>query len=205
MGLKLHPAETRERILEAAADVFSEKGYRDATVREIVARAEANLAAVNYHFRDKDGLYAEVLERAMRDAHAKHSIDGGLPGDAPPEARLRAFVAGFLHRVTDPGLQSRVGRLMAREMVDPTSALDRLAERVIRPIYGRLVGLVREVSRMPISRAELAAKSILGQILFYKHCAPVIERIDGRAPRGSREIDALADHITRFSIGGIRA
>ena len=186
---------TRERILDAAADVFAEKGLRDATVREIVARAKVNLAAVNYHFRDKERLYAEVLEREMRAVHAKHPIGD----DSTPERRLRAFVEGFLRRVTDRG--SRAGRLMAREMIEPTAALDRLAERVIRPIYAQLVGLIRDIRRMSTPRAELAAKSLLGQILFYKHCAPVVERIDGRLPR----IEDLAEHILRFSLGGIRA
>src|SRR5688572_12328460 len=148
MSLKAAPADTRERILEAAADVFAEKGFRDATVREIVARAEVNLAAVNYHFRDKGRLYAEVLEREMRAVHAKHPIDDA---GAPAERRLRAFVAGFLRRVTDR--ESRVGRLMAREMIDPTAALDRLAERVIRPIYGHLTRLIREVRRMSAAQA----------------------------------------------------
>lgn len=186
--------ETRERILEAAGEVFAEKGLREATVREIVARAKVNLAAVNYHFRDKGRLYAEVLEREMRAVHAKHPVGEG----ATPEARLRAFVAAFLRRVTDRG--SRAGRLMAREMIEPTAALDRLAERVIRPIYAGLVELIRAVRRMSKAEAELAAKSVLGQILFYKHCAPVVERIDGRLPR----LEVLAEHITRFSLGGIR-
>src|SRR5262245_57443958 len=126
--------KTRERILDAAGEVFAEKGLRDATIREIIARAKANLAAVNYHFRGKEGLYAEVLEREMRAMHAKHPLDadGGTP-----ERRLKAFVDAFLRRVTDRG--SRVGRLMSREMIDPTAALDLLCERVIRPIYERLV------------------------------------------------------------------
>lgn len=186
---------TRERILDAAGEVFAEKGLREATVREIVARAKVNLAAVNYHFRGKEGLYAEVLEREMRAVHAKHPEGEG----GTPEARLRAFVAAFLRRVTDR--ESRAGRLMAREMIDPTAALDRLAERVIRPIYERLVALVRELRGMSRARAELAAKSVLGQILFYKHCAPVVERVDGRLPKS----DVLAEHILRFSLGGIRA
>jgi AcrR family transcriptional regulator len=190
------PAETRERILEAAADIFAERGQREATVREIVTRARANLAAVNYHFGDKAALYAAVLEREMRAAHADHALERA---EGTPEERLRAFVEGFLRRVTDRN--SRAGRLMSREMIEPTSALDRLVERVLRPIYGRLVVLVRELRVMPLPRAELAAKSILGQILFYKHCAPVVERIDGRLPR----IEALAEHILRFSLGGIRA
>ncbi len=197
--MRLKADETRERTLEAAAEVFAAKGFRAATVREIVARAKVNLAAVNYHFGDKRRLYAEALEREMRRVHSRHPLDGGLPAGAPAERRLRAFVTGFLHRVTDR--ESRAGRLMAREMIEPTAALDRLAERVIRPIYAGLVALVRELRKMSAAEAEFAAKSILGQILFYKHCAPVVERIDGRLPR----LDALAEHIARFSLGGVRA
>lgn len=196
---------TRERLLEAAAEVFADLGFRAATVRQIVARAKANVAAVNYHFRDKAGLYAEVLERLFADAHLRHPVAGGARPDAPAAERLRAFVAAFLHRITDPGLQSRVGRLMAREMIEPTAALDRIVERGIRPVYAHLVRLVRGIGRgMSPAAAERAAKSVLGQILFYKHCAPVIERIDGRLPRRPREIDALAAHITRFSLEGLR-
>ena len=53
-----NPAETRRQLLEAAGAVFAEAGYRDATVREICRRAHANIAAINYHFGDKEKLYA---------------------------------------------------------------------------------------------------------------------------------------------------
>ncbi len=59
---------TRDKLIEAAGHVFAERGYRAATIREICRRAGANVAAVNYTFGDKMGLYTEVLRHSVRAA-----------------------------------------------------------------------------------------------------------------------------------------
>ncbi len=199
------PAETRERLLEAAGAVFSEAGYRSATVRDIVARAGANIAAVNYHFGDKQGLYAAVLEHFAHEALHKYPPHGGLSPDAAPEDQLRAFIRAFLLRIFDRGHQAVHGKLMAREMIEPTLALDRIVDQIIRPLYGRLRALIKAMAgpSATATQIELAAKSVVGQVLFYKHCGPVLERLDGRRP-DARDIDELAEHVVAFSIAGIR-
>ena len=58
-------SSTRDKVLAQAGEVFAEKGFRKATVREIAARAGANLNAVNYYFGDKQGLYRAVIEAAQ--------------------------------------------------------------------------------------------------------------------------------------------
>jgi len=199
-------ADTRERLLEAGGLVFAESGFRAATVRQIVTRAGgANIAAVNYHFGDKEGLYTAVLERFAHEAVAKYPPHGGLPQDAEPEARLHAFVRALLLRIFDKGHQSVHGRLMAWEMIEPTRALSRIVEQVIRPMYGRLCAIVKALAgaRATIGQVEAAAKSIVGQCLFYKHCAPVLERLEGRKAE-VKDVDALAGHIVAFSLRGIR-
>src|ERR1035438_896270 len=92
------PADATEaRILETAGHVFAETGFQAAKVRDICARAGVNLAAVNYHFGDKLGLYNEVLRYAARAAGNVATFDPALPGRAP-EAKLRAFVLGLQRR-----------------------------------------------------------------------------------------------------------
>src|ERR1700677_1949623 len=94
---------TRRHLLEAAGEVFAEAGFRDATVREICRRAGANVAAINYHFGDKETLYLEVLRYAHGKALAKYPPLLDVPDDAPPEKKLRAFIHSLLLRIFDKG------------------------------------------------------------------------------------------------------
>src|SRR5262249_61573284 len=99
--------ETRQRLLEAAAEVFADDGYRRATIAKICRRAGANIAAVNYHFGDKQGLYAAVFEYAQRRASTEDAA--ALDEAAPPEDRLRAHLVTFLCRLLDPRRPARTG------------------------------------------------------------------------------------------------
>jgi AcrR family transcriptional regulator len=134
--------ETRQQLLEAAGEVFAEAGYRSATVREICRRAGANIAAVNYHFGDKERLYSEVLRYSHGKTLEKYPPLLGLAVDAPPEKKLRAFVLSLLLRIFDTGPTSWHGRLMAREMIEPSAALDSLVEERIRPMAVQLSQIV---------------------------------------------------------------
>src|SRR5688572_22180100 len=127
--------KTRQRVLEAAGEVFAEQGFRAATVREICARAGANVAAVNYHFGDKARLYTEVLLYAHACATAKYPSGLGVADDAPAAERLHAFVLSFLKRVFDEGRPAWHARIMTREMAEPTGAMDKLVDEQIRPHF----------------------------------------------------------------------
>jgi AcrR family transcriptional regulator len=70
--------DTQQRLLEAAGQVFAERGYEAATVREICQRADVNIAAVNYYFRDKERLYIEAVKSACRSESEKHRCPSGL-------------------------------------------------------------------------------------------------------------------------------
>jgi AcrR family transcriptional regulator len=199
--------DTHRRLLDAAAEVFAESGFRSATIREICLRAEANVAAVNYHFGDKESLYREVLEDALRSMIAEYPPDLGLPPDPTPEDRLHAFVHSFLLRVLTGSKRTSLMRMMTREMVEPTTALDRLVETVQKPLFRILHGIVTDLCGpdAPPEVVLACAQAVVAQCLFYKQAEHVICRMGHRVPQSSDEIERLAQQITAFSLGGIRA
>lgn len=197
---------TRIRLLEAAGHTFAEHGFRGTTVREICRRAGANIAALHYHFGGKEQMYSAVLADTARQALEKYPIGGGVAPDAPAAARLEAFIRNYMERLLDEGRPAWFGKLLAREMFEPTAALDQLAREFARPQFERLSGIVAELigpgATEPVVRR--CCMSIVGQCLFYKHAWPMIERLipsQGLEPADRAE---LARHITAFSLGAIR-
>lgn len=198
---------TRQRLLEAAGQIFAEQGFRAATVRDICQRAGANIAAVNYHFGDKEGLYRAALTDSARHAFEKYPIGGGVAPDAPAPARLRAFIRGYLDRLLDEGRPAWHGVMIAREMVEPTAALEDLAREFVEPQAKRLRAIISEIVGKPPDdeRVRRCAGSVVGQCIFYKHCKPMIQRIMPEEGYDPNRRDALAEHIYNFSIGGLSA
>jgi len=193
--------QTRARLLDAAREALLQHGFRGATVREICRRAEANVAAVNYHFGSKDDLLAEALNFAPLRALQEENL---LVGENP-EARLRLFVRDFMLLLLDEKSPSSQCRIMARELADPTPALDKIVREAIAPLHEFLHGLLREIMGDEAGEAALrrCAHSILGQCLYYRHSHPVLLRLHPKLHYGRKEIEALADHVADFSLAGL--
>ena len=197
--------ETRQRLLEAAGEVFAERGFRMATVRDICQRAKANLAAVNYHFGDKERLYAAVLQYTFHCAEP-YPLDLGLGAEASVEERLRAFIRSHLFSLLAEGRPAWHRKLMAREMAEPTRALDTVVDQMIRPEAELLMAIVRDVLGHDAhpQRVWQCASSIIGQCLFYHHARPVILRLDPAQTFTPEAIEQLVDHITQFSLAALK-
>jgi TetR/AcrR family transcriptional regulator, regulator of cefoperazone and chloramphenicol sensitivity len=197
--------DTRARLLEAAAEVFAEVGYSKATVQEICRLAKANIAAVNYHFGDKRNLYMEVLRESHRRATEKFGPEPDLDS-GPAEVRLRRFVESFLRRILDPDRPARHGRLMAREMVEPTGVLEDLMRRDIGPRHARLEAIVRELAGPAASEEQirLGALSVLGQCVFFHHSRPMLNLLHPEHRYDHTQIESLTDHISTFTLAALR-
>lgn len=201
------PETTRDRVLEAAGEVFAQHGFRDATVRDICARAGANLAAVNYHFGGKERLYAEVLRYADDRSMRGHALSADFE-HLPAEVQLGAFVRQFMERIFDPSRPGWPDRVIAREMIDPTPALVELAEKNIKPRAQMLQAIVRRLIGEGVSDrvVQMCAASIVGQCLLYHKSKAMMEHLMPALPLNDGEnIELLSEHITRFSLEAMRA
>lgn len=201
---------TRERILEAAEALFAQKGYSAVRVREITRASRCNPAAVNYHFQTKKNLYLEVfrsrwIPRAERIQDRFWESLGPAPPASPApvvEALTRAFWQGL--EVDEQ--RTRHHQLMAREMAQPSEAFDLMVEQVMRPFFGRLIGLLRPLMDDEVSDAALMLDlmSIFGMVLHFNFARPAVTRLTGH------EFDAafqarLTEHLVAFSLYGLNA
>lgn len=199
----IHDQETRQRLLDAAAGLFAERGFQDVTVRDICGQAGANVAAVNYYFRDKSGLYQEVIQRIIvfMQQMMERAHDAGP--DKTPEERLRHYIRTYLQHILQGGVTCWQGMLMAREMADPTPGLDQIFQQAIRPNSERVRRLIGEIMGRSASDEQVGMCVGSVQTQMFGLANPIAKRF---IPHFTPEvIDAIAEHIVRFSLGGIRA
>jgi TetR/AcrR family transcriptional regulator, regulator of cefoperazone and chloramphenicol sensitivity len=201
----LDAAATRHRLLDAAGAVFAEVGYERAGVREICARARANVAAVKYHFGGKYQLYEAAISHWFERQERQRPI-GQPNGSSNGRDSLRAFVDMFVGRLLDSNKPAWHARLMAREMVEPTGVLDKMVAQSMLPMVQHLRQIVLGIvgPGCPNVVVERAMLSVVSQCVFYLHCRPVLERIFP-AHAKSPDLDAIAAHIAQFSTAGLQA
>lgn len=196
---------TRDKLIEAAGRVFAERGYRAATIREICRRAGANVAAVNYTFGDKIGLYTEVLRHSVQAAQAA-AMSAALDASLTPEDTIRGVIRARLKSLCKESRPDWHFRLVMHEFSHPTPAMGRVVDEGMRPIYDRMRKAVGELIGLPPEHetTRLSLNSIIGQILFYAFSRPVLSRLQPELKLTADQLDRIADHIAEFSLAYLK-
>jgi AcrR family transcriptional regulator len=194
---------TKARLLRAAGEEFAEKGYELARIRTICDRAEANVAAVNYYFGDKEQLYVE----AVVDAHrcGLPSVPTDADDHVSPAQALRGYIRQFLERVLaiDHPDDWR-HRLMLREMLNPSNASEVLVRESIKPHFDRLKRILARICpEADDRRLSALGFSVIGQCLHYKVARRFAERLVGEEMFRELDLDYLTDHISGVCLAAL--
>jgi len=210
MSTAVDALATRDRLLAAATELFAERGFRGATLRDIAERAGANVAAANYHFGSKERLYREVCFAqfaALQRAFTERGLD---PGDAELEALGREALAALLRSRIEFMLRTLIvppayqAALLMRELCDPSEVLPEIVERFIAPMREMMERIVRRIApELGAGDARRCVEGIAGQFFFYRTHRPALLLLQGRASYPPGFESDLAREITEFSLGGI--
>lgn len=203
--------DTKRRLIEAAGQVFAEVGFERATVKEITERANASIAAVNYHFDDKRALYVHAVRLAFEPcARLRDVLDDPSVVALEPEARFRRTVLLLLQNMLaeeTPEEQWRCA-LMTREIQQPSDASDEPIQTTMRAVGERVAS---SIAALFPPRAEptqrqlvLLSNSVLGQCIFYAENQSLLMRLQPDMPAPADCLDELATYVSDFTLSAIR-
>lgn len=200
---------TKEKVLRAAVKVFAEKGFKATTTRDICSEANCNINSVSYYFSGKDLLYKAVLEFMFEETEKFQPDERIFEQDLPPEKLLEIYIHTFCKVMF--GMEDEIDQYLAvlfsKEVANPSPFLDEMVERYIVPGDEAFVDILKQImgTETPDDVIRDVKCSILGQIFYYAFAWPIFIRSNPDHPGMETQIDHLAEHVTRFSLGGIKA
>lgn len=201
---------TKVRIMETAGEIFGDQGFRAATIRSIAEAAQVNVAAINYHFGDKERLYRTILKDIFKRGFLSFPSVTPLSPGQDPEKQLQRFIRDMFFRLaSQEGLgvgSTGRGRLIAREFLDPTQALDEIVETYIKPHRDVLLSILAGVcgTQPDDPRLKPCAVSIIGQCVYFSFAAPLIKKLMPECVLTPDNLEQMAHGVYLFSLGGIR-
>ena len=200
--------KARERLLDAAENLFAEKGFDGVPVRDITSLANCNVAAINYHFGGKDKLYLEIMKSrmvALREIRINSIREVMSRPGMTLEDFLRAFSWAFLDPLGDEQSGARLFKLMVREMLDSHLPSDMFFEEVIRPVVESSVEAIMKVCPgIDMLKAAFCIHSVVAQLLHTVHVKKMLARVES-LPWETPQFEDFVNHIVEFSAVGIRS
>lgn len=197
----------RMRILQTAAELFAEHGYANTSVRKICEAAQVNVAMVNYYFHSKEELHLAAFDHArdLADASAPAVAAASAEPQVAPVEQLRLAIEALVSDMLRSGPASLFSRLVARELIEPTAAIHKLAERNVRPQHTLFTGLIRGVvgPAMPAAVVQKCVFSVIGQAVFHARSRIVHELVAPEITYDQAGIAAIASHVAQFSLAAL--
>lgn len=200
---RAHGDATRSRLLEIAGQLFAQRGYAGVPSKTICEQAGTDLAAINYHFGGREGLYHAVLMEGYSSLMDLASLTAIVQGPESPEDKLGQIINRLVDRAfDDKGWYSRV---FAREIVAPSPHFEALARQGMMPRFELFSQILAQITGLPADDPAILRCSVS----IVAPCLMMLV-VDPQAPSlftllRSRPADDLKQHLRRFALAGLQA
>lgn len=207
--LKGQNKDTRAKLLAHAEELFLAHGFEGVSIRQITDASGANIAAVNYHFKGKTGLYREVLAQLLDEiAYDKLTLLKELVEQQPKvtlEQILRSYIRSFFDAHLSSPDSDRLLQTIYREMAPDAIASDLVADHLVIPVHNAFQEIIiNSCPELSEDYASYCVSSIMGQVLHFIRAREILRGI--RTPEQNQSfIEDTVQHITQFSLRGIRS
>jgi TetR/AcrR family transcriptional regulator, regulator of cefoperazone and chloramphenicol sensitivity len=198
----LHAAnadDPRSRLFAAATRIFADKGYANASTREICAAANVNVAAIHYYFGDKAGLYRAVFLSPVREL-VNAGVDASRE-DMPLEHAMRGLYQIFIRLIMGKGEAEQLMRLHMREMLEPSGLIGDALPEVIAPHHHALVRVVCRALDLQQTDADVhrLVFSIMGLVNIYCTDQVILKHLAPEVLSGDEAFNTLVERLTSYA------
>lgn len=194
---------TRLHILETAGQLFATQGFAQTTSKEICTRAGTNMAAINYHFGGRDGLYEAVLIEAHKQLVSLDELMALSQVSNDPRLKLRAFLTHMVEMSAQPKAPWGF-RVVLREALSPSPALPALIQRAVLPKAKLLRGLIGEIMGLPDDHPSVQ-RSLLLTVLPCLVLTVAPKDMSSKVLPALKDTQALAEDLMRYVLAGLDA
>jgi AcrR family transcriptional regulator len=203
---------TKQRLIEASEALFADKGFDRVSVRDITTKAEANVAAVNYHFGSREGLVAVVMARYTNPVNEERLarldvLERRAAGKALPlEMILDAFVRPFVTQVRRSELSEKLFmKLMGQMFGQQGCKLPLMVETLYLTMLNRFQKAIsRSLSGLPVDEIWWRMHFMVGSMIHTMAHAETLHRFSG-SDSGIPTVEQTLSRFIRFAAAGMHA
>ena len=209
----MSPVDTKTRILDSAEHLFAQDGFHNTSLRTITARAEVNLASVNYHFGSKDALLQAVIERRLlplnkiREDKVNQVLKQAQENQNQPttDALLRAFIVPTLEfRNSSSGARDFIS-LIGRSLSEPDETVRNCFITLVLPNLQLLFKGLQEALPQLSPDILLARLQFIMGTMSHVMCMGTLSAFNNPALPPPLKLDALIEQLLKYVIAGLEA
>ena len=192
---------SKEKIIEAAIEVFFDKGFDAASMREIAEKAGLTKPMIYYHFKNKEALYVALLEENLE--LFCQGLESLLTKDSDPRMTFSAII-DFFEQTFAKG--AKVYNIIQREIIGNGHYVDLLTEKYFIKVSQRIAGFLQQGQQQGFIRpdldAQLAEVSLVSILLLYFSQENVLQQMGRSMNTGVYERSTFKNHVFKlFTVG----